>query len=121
MDSITSEWRALEPIDILHQMSIDGSEFDGCWDICGMVSGDYTVSANYDFSLSGIPTEEIGLSADVLDLSISDTVTSAGAFYENFDTGYFTSDRTPACNGLNPQMQADLGTGADVELSLIHI
>ena len=116
VDSITSEWRALEPIDILHQMSIDGSEFDGCWDICGMVSGDYTVSANYDFSLSGIPTEEIGLSADVLDLSISDTVTSAGAFYENFDTGYFASDRTPACNGLNPQMQADLGTGADVEV-----
>ena len=116
VDSITSEWRALEPIDILHQMSIDGSEFDGCWDICGMVSGDYTVSANYDFSLSGIPTEEIGLSADVLDLSISDTVISAGAFYENFDTGYFASDRTPACNGLNPQMQADLGIGADVEV-----
>ena len=116
VDSITSEWRTLEPIDILRQMSIDGSEFDGCWDVCGMVSGDYSVSANYDFSLSGIPTEEIGLSADVLDLSISDTVTSAGAFYESFDTGYFAGDRTPACNGLNPQMQADLGTGGDVEV-----
>lgn len=116
VDSITSEWRALEPIDILRQMSYDGSEFEGCRDSCGMVSGDYSVSANYDFSLSGIPTDEFGLSADVLELSISDTVTSAGAFYEEFDTGFFTGETTPACNGLNPEMEADLGTGTDVEV-----
>ncbi|MGB1459701.1 MAG: low-density lipoprotein receptor class A repeat-containing protein [Candidatus Thalassarchaeaceae archaeon] len=117
IDSITSEWRTLEPVDILNNMSNDGWDWSpDCGDLCGMVSGDYSVSANYDLSLAGIPTDEIGLSSDVLDLSISDSVTSAGAFYQNFDTGFFTGDRTPACNGLNPQMDAYLGTGEDVEV-----
>ena len=116
VDSITSEWRTLEPIDLLQSMSYDGAEFNSCWDSCGMVSGDYSVSANYDFSLSGIPTDELGLSADVLELSISDTVTSAGAFYEEFDTRFYAGETTPACNGLNPEMDADLGVGTDVEV-----
>lgn len=118
VDSITSEWRTTDPVDILGPMSHDGySGDDLCWgDQCGMVSGDYSVSAEYDFSLAGIPTEELDLSADALDLSISDTVTSAGAFFEEFDTGFYSSDRTPACNGLNPSMDADLGQDADVEV-----
>tara|TARA_Y100001970_G_scaffold98864_1_gene124361 strand:- start:6676 stop:8421 length:1746 start_codon:yes stop_codon:yes gene_type:complete len=116
VDSITSEWRTLEPIGLLRNMSYDGAELNSCWDSCGMVSGDYLVSANYDFSLSGVPTDELGLSADILDLSISDTVTSAGAFYEDFDTRFYAGEKTPACNGLNPEMEVNLGVGTDVEV-----
>ncbi len=117
VDSITSEWRVGQPIDFLGTMSYDDVyEEWPCRDDCGMVSGDYSVSAEYEFSSAGVPLEQLGLPADALDISISDSVTSAGAFFEDFDTAIYTSDRTPACNGLNPSMDADLGLGPDVEV-----
>lgn len=117
VDSITSEWRVDAPIDLLGTMSHDDVyEEWPCRDDCGMVSGDYSVSAEYEFALSGIPLEQIGLPADALDISMSDSVTSAGAFFEEFDTAIFTGDQTPACNGLNPAMDADVGLDADLEV-----
>ena len=109
IDSIVSEWRTYEPLPLLNDMSNDS--IDDSYDNgeIGMVSGDYSVSANYDLSLDGIPTEELDISADALDISISDTVTSAGAFYENFRTMIWTGETSPPCNGLNPAMDADIG------------
>lgn len=123
VDSITSEWRSGEPLDLLGTMSYDDVYEEGlCWgDECGMVSGDYSVSAEYEFALAGVPMEQIGLPADALDISISDSVTSAGAFFEEFDTAIYTSHRTPSCNGLNPAMDADIGLDADVEVQCRQI
>ena len=118
VDSITSEWRAPEPVDLLGMMAYDDVSNDNpCGNLnCGMISGDYSVSADYSVNLNGIPTEQINLPADALDISISDSVTSAGAFFEEFNTAVYTGDRTPACNGLNPSMFADLGVDQDVEV-----
>lgn len=109
IDSIVSEWRTFEPLPLLTNMSYDSIDYRYDWGDFGMVSGDYSVSANYDLSLEGIPTEELDISADALDISISDTVTSAGAFYEDFGTMIWTGESSPPCNGLNPAMDADIG------------
>jgi len=116
VDSIVSEWRTFEPLPLLENMSYDSQDNRYDWGDFGRISGDYSVSADYDFSVAGIPTEEIGLSADALDISISDTVTSAGAFYEEFRTWIWTGSTTPACNGLNPAMNVDLGADNYVEV-----
>ncbi|MDB4819009.1 low-density lipoprotein receptor class A repeat-containing protein [Euryarchaeota archaeon] len=116
IDSIISEWRTFEPLPLLTNMSYDSIDYRYDWGDFGMVSGDYSVSANYDLSLEGIPTEELDISADALDISISDTVTSAGAFYEDFGTMIWTGESSPPCNGLNPAMEADIGGENSVQV-----
>ena len=116
IDSIVSEWRTFEPLPLLTNMSYDSIDYRYDWGDFGMVSGDYSVSANYDLSLEGIPTEELDISADALDISISDTVTSAGAFYEDFGTMIWTGESSPPCNGLNPSMDADIGGENSVQV-----
>jgi hypothetical protein len=116
IDSIVSEWRTFEPLPLLTNMSYDSIDYRYDWGNFGMVSGDYSVSANYDLSLEGIPTEELDISADALDISISDTVTSAGAFYEDFGTMIWTGESSPPCNGLNPSMDADIGGENSVQV-----
>jgi hypothetical protein len=116
IDSIVSEWRTFEPLPLLTNMSYDSIDYRYDWGDFGMVSGDYSVSANYDLSLEGIPTEELDISADALDISISDTVTSAGAFYEDFGTMIWTGESSPPCNGLNPAMDADIGGENSVQV-----
>ena len=116
IDSIVSEWRTFEPLPLLTNMSYDSIDYRYDWGDFGMVSGDYSVSANYDLSLEGIPTEELDISADALDISISDTVTSAGAFYEDFGTMIWTGESSPPCSGLNPAMDADIGGENSVQV-----
>ena len=116
IDSIVSEWRTFEPLPLLTNMSYDSIDYRYDWGDFGMVSGDYSVSANYDLSLEGIPTEELDISADALDISISDTVTSAGAFYEDFGTMIWTGESSPPCSGLNPAMGADIGGENSVQV-----
>ena len=116
IDSIVSEWRTFEPLPLLTNMSYDSIDYRYDWGDFGMVSGDYSVSANYDLSLEGIPTEELDISADALDISISDTVTSAGAFNEDFGTMIWTGESSPPCSGLNPAMDADIGGENSVQV-----
>ena len=121
IDSIVSEWRTFEPLPLLTNMSYDSIDYRYDWGNFGMVSGDYSVSANYDLSLEGIPTEELDISADALDVSISDTVTSAGAFYDDFGTMIWTVESSPPCNGLNPSMDADIGGENSVQVQCRQI
>ena len=50
------------------------------YDMCGAISGTYTGALDYAFSVTGIPTEEIGLDAGELDIELSDAITESGTF-----------------------------------------
>ena len=115
MPSITSTWRAEEPTDLYWYTNQDGMSFSGCDDGCGMVSGDYELGIAYDFSLSGVPSEDMGFSADAFDLSLSDSVASQGAFFEEFGTAIFTGERTPSCDGMDYTVDVDMGLSEDIE------
>ena len=115
MPSITSTWRAENPTDLYWYTNQDGMSFSGCDDGCGMVSGDYELGVAYDFSLSGVPSEDMGFSADAFDLSLSDSVASQGAVFEEFGTAIFTGERTPSCDGMDYTVEVAMGLSEDVE------
>ena len=106
IDSLTSEVRLGEPSPIHNYVSSDYDEVswecidDGTYipqnvweynggnavdvrDYCDTFTGDYETSSQYSLALSGIPAEEIGLEADLLDISIADQFTSTGHFDED--------------------------------------
>ena len=45
-----------------------------------MMEGDYTVSTGFSVDLADVPTENFGLDSGLLDLSISDQISSTGSF-----------------------------------------
>ncbi len=47
---------------------------------CGTLEGDYSVSTGFTFDLSDIPTENFGMDAGLLDISISDEISSTGGW-----------------------------------------
>ncbi len=47
---------------------------------CGTMDGDYSVSTGFTFDLSDIPTENFGMDAGLLDISISDEISSSGTY-----------------------------------------
>ena len=47
---------------------------------CGMMEGDYTVSTGFSVDLADVPTENFGLDSGLLDLSISDQISTSGSF-----------------------------------------
>ncbi|RZD53463.1 MAG: hypothetical protein CXT64_02040 [Methanobacteriota archaeon] len=116
--SLTAEWRTHDPVDFYWMMDQDGvSDSNFCYrDSCGMVSGDYALTISYAASVAGIPSENFGFDADAFDISMSDSVTSAGAFFEQFDTAIYTGDHTPSCQGLGYTVDADLGQDALTEV-----
>jgi len=92
LDSSHTEWR-LDTPSSLYATVVTNNETDwNCvetgstdlWadvnDECGEMDGTYSASMNYAFDLSGIPTEELGMSAGEFDLSISDTLSNSGVF-----------------------------------------
>jgi hypothetical protein len=92
LDSSHTEWR-LDTPSSLYATVVTNSETDwNCvetgstdlWadvnDECGEMDGTYSASMNYAFDLSGIPTEEFGMSAGEFDFSISDTLSNSGVF-----------------------------------------
>ena len=46
-------------------------------------SGDFTTAADFDFSLTGLPTEELGMPEGEWDLSVTDGTTDSGTFSED--------------------------------------
>lgn len=48
-------------------------------------AGSFSTSTTFDFELTGIPVEEFGLPAGDWDVSVSDSVTDAGSFDEDYE------------------------------------
>ena len=80
------------------------------YDDCGMVDGTYTGSADYEVYLTGLPTEEIGLDAGLLDITLSDAFQNAGDYNEPAELGWvqFSMD-------TSEPFEVDLGDGTTIE------
>ena len=79
-----SEWRLDGPSPIYTRFS--SSPDNGIWecninDHCGIIDGDYDASIDYSFSVSGIPTEDLGFDEGELDLEVSDFISSTDNDY----------------------------------------
>ena len=65
---------------------------------CGSLTGNYASSMNYDFSLSGVPADLLGMDAEVFNIAISDEPTYTGTFEHDdmeFESPYmFNQDKT---------------------------
>ncbi len=65
---------------------------------CGSLTGNYASAMNYDFSLSGVPADLLGLDAEVFNIAISDQPTYTGTFEHDdmeFNSPYmFNQDKT---------------------------
>lgn len=55
------------------------------FDIVASHTGSFSTSTSFDFELTGIPVEEFGLPAGDWDVSVSDSVTDAGTFDEDYE------------------------------------
>ena len=127
----SSEWRFGEPSPIYVQMSAndhthwscmndwmieDGVEphvYEGSvYDMCGAISGTYTGALDYAFSVTGIPTEEIGLDAGELDIELSDAITESGTFESGLLGG------TEMEFSMSDDLTVDLGDGAGLTTSV---
>jgi hypothetical protein len=105
-----TNWYCLEEweIDEGMQAEVDGEDV---FDHCGMMSGTYTGALDYSFSLTGIPTEDIGLDAGELDIELSDSVTESGTFEDTI-----TGDEMEFSMG--DSLTVDLGDGAGLTTSV---
>jgi len=120
-----SEWRLGEPSSIYVDFSSGeiiswncGEErfVDEWWDEmymeddCGDVAGDYSATVDYALSLTGIPTEDLGLDQGQFDLSVSDELSNTGSFeFEYLDGFDFMSV---------DMLTIDLGDGAETDVSV---
>ena len=88
--SITSEWRADEPLDYLHHLSEESTEEfnnesrEGEYH-SGLVEGDFSTITGYSMMLSieGIPAEEFDINLDVFNVQLSDSIPGQGTFSED--------------------------------------
>lgn len=79
---------------------------------CGMMEGDYSVSTGFSVDLADVPTENFGLDSGLLDLSISDQISSSGSF--ETDMSGFIGD------GDDFDDEAEgVGFGGDADASII--
>jgi len=120
-----SEWRLGEPSSLYVDFSSgdmiswncgDERYVEDWWgemhmvDDCGDVSGDYSATVDYALSLTGIPTEDLGLDQGQFDLSVSDELSNTGSFeFEYLDGFDFMSVDT---------LTIDLGDGAGTDVSV---
>ena len=88
--SITSEWRADEPLDYLHHLSEESTEEfnnesrEGEYH-SGLVEGDFSTITGYSMMLSieGIPAEEFDINLDAFNVQLSDSIPGQGTFSED--------------------------------------
>ena len=117
----SSEWRFGEPSPIYVEMSANDYtewmclgeegqpgvyENEMVYDDCGEISGTYTGALDYAFSVTGIPTDEIGLDAGELDIELSDSITETGEFGPFEDLTDLNFDIS-----LDNSLTVDLGDG----------
>ena len=105
-----TNWYCLEEWDIDMGMQAE-VEDESVIDMCGMISGTYTGALDYSFSLTGLPTEDIGLDAGELDIELSDSVTESGTFEENIGG-------TEMEFSMGDSLTVDLGDGAGLTTSV---
>jgi hypothetical protein len=79
------------------------------YDDCGLVEGTYAGSADYEIYLTGLPTEEIGLDAGLLDISLTDAFENAGDYNEPAEMGWVVFSM------MGDTLEVDLGDGAPVQ------
>jgi hypothetical protein len=105
-----TNWYCLEEWDI--DMGAQAEvEDESVIDMCGMISGTYTGALDYSFSLTGLPTEDIGLDAGELDIELSDSITESGTFEENIGG-------TEMEFSMGDSLTVDLGDGAGLTTSV---
>ena len=85
---------------------------------CGMMEGDYTVSTGFSVDLADVPTENFGLESGLLDLSISDQISSSG-FFETDMTDFLGEDGDAEGTGFGGDADASIvieegGSAVDV-------
>jgi len=88
--SITSEWRADEPLDYLHHLSEESSEDtnngseEGEYN-SGLIEGEFSTITGYSLMLSieGIPAEDFDISLDAFNVQLSDSIPGQGIFSED--------------------------------------
>ncbi len=124
-----TQWRLGSPSPIYVQMSGNdytewmclGEEENGqtgvfenemVHDDCGEITGTYTGVLDYSFSLTGLPTEDIGLDAGELDIELSDSVTESGTFEET------NLQDITASFSMGDDLTVDLGDGAGLTTSV---
>ena len=110
VDESSLEWRLEEPSPIYVELANSDELYWDCndwyndapsvhedqgWgtevnDLCGSISGDYTSSAEYTGSLTGLPTEHLGLAAGHLDVSFSDMLSQSRSYTEAVDDASFS-------------------------------
>ena len=105
-----TNWYCLEEWDIDMGAQAEVSD-ESVHDMCGMMSGTYTGALDYSFSLTGLPTEDIGLDAGELDIELSDSVTESGTFEENISG-------TEMEFSMGESLTVDLGDGAGLTTSV---
>lgn len=98
----SSQWRLESPDPIYVGISSDDSYG---WDAHGGLVGDYDGSIDYSLSVTGIPTEEIGLDAGEFDIEISDLLTQTDGDFEIENMGGSFDFM------MGEEMTVDLGDG----------
>ncbi|MGB2362736.1 MAG: hypothetical protein ACPH93_04280, partial [Candidatus Poseidoniaceae archaeon] len=124
--SSSAEWRLGHETPVLSALSAYESVHADCSDNafittsgteadigieCGMMEGDYTVSTGFSIDLADVPTENFGLDSGLLDLSISDQISSSGSF--ETDMNDFLGDDGSDDDDEGP------GFGGDADASII--
>jgi len=80
-------------------------------DDCGTLSGTYAGTANYELTLTGLPTEEFGFDAGEFDLSISDDLAQSGSYDTDVtDIGLDFSMRS------DTPLEVNLGDGTMIDV-----
>lgn len=102
-----TNWNCVEHMDHVGVYEEDGTSVN---DMCGMLDGTYTGSAEYNVYLSGLPMEEFGFDEGEFDISITDELTNEGDYEgeANMEDVNFNmrSDET---------LQVDLGDGMMID------
>jgi hypothetical protein len=125
--SSSAEWRLGHETPVLSALSTYESVYAECTDNafittsgteadigieCGMMEGDYTVSTGFSVDLADVPTENFGLDSGLLDLSISDQISSSGSFETDMNDFLGDGDGSDD-DGEGP------GFGGDADASII--
>jgi len=103
-------------------LTTSGSEADLKID-CGTMEGDYSVSTGFTFDLSDIPTENFGMDAGLLDISISDEISSTGSWDTDMEDFLEADDEDDDDDGDDDDSDDDDsendGYGGDADASII--
>ena len=90
---------------------------------CGTLDGDYSVSTGFTFDLSDIPTENFGMDAGLLDISISDEISSTGSWDMDMEDFLEADDEDDDDDGDDDDSDDDDsesdGYGGDPDASII--